>query len=325
MELPEAYWDNRLAPVEIFQELETQGAGSGVPLEEEYHQTIVQLIVLGKIDELVDRLFEWAKTIQTRREQRSNLNPRLSEFASSLEEEEAKVVEPNLLRLFAHLGIVLNHLELVPLPVEVLEIYIGFLIEFKLVELVAFYTAYLPEVEQVKMFAALLETIDNVEDRKLCVVIAKNAKLNLPAILSLVVENIRLGKTGYQRISTKAVYANFGHLANADRKSNLLPAVTSDDMRKISALEWLLLDDESPQYMELLWQANSLIRAFLLEQKTELAKSTFDGLPGDIVNRAYHEWKRSSQHSSNLDVENVVREYFCHKAYFDAQQSFIKW
>ncbi|OTF71748.1 hypothetical protein BLA29_009690 [Euroglyphus maynei] len=212
-------------------------------------------------------------------------------------------------------------------------------------ELIAFYTSFLPETKQVRTFATLLETIDDESDRRLCLIIAKNAKLNLSAILSMVIENIRLNKTGYQLLNAKSIpFANFGHFAAdnrnvigerfgntdfGDSKSKIATllsnTVTEDDLRKINALDWLLLDGDNPQYLELLWQSNALIRNFLLEQKIDLAWETFNKLPSNIINESYHEWKSSLNFDYGFDIENVIREYLCHSAYFEASETFKKW
>lgn len=131
IELPDAYWDNKLSAEDIFRELSSQASGrlSGfsTAIEEEYHQTVEQCLILGQIDQLIDHLYEWSKTIATNRESRSktvvdsNLsNSTLSLFGGSSvtanktkEEEMAKVVEPNLLRFFAHLVISMRNLGLI--------------------------------------------------------------------------------------------------------------------------------------------------------------------------------------------------------------------
>lgn len=358
IELSDSYWDNRLSPEEIFRELETQiggglSGGFATSVEEQQHQVMVKSVILAQIGPLVDHLYEWAKAIQTSRERRTKQShqceelPNRSLFLSSksstsswsVSEEEsvrAKIIEPNQLRQFAHLVICLRQLHLLDpsdqhraqLYVEILEAYIGFLIEYKLIELVAFYAGYLPEIRQVAMLANLFETIDDQSDRKMCLMVAKKtAKLNLAAVTALVVENIRLNKAAHQSTMSKSLSASAASPSTeSGRKSTLLlPAVTADDRRKIHALDWLLLDDQRPQYLELLWQTNALVRVFLLEQKSEPAAEAFHKLPADIVNRAFHEWKRSPDYSSAFDFENVVREYFCHKAYFEAMEAFQKW
>lgn len=164
VQLPDAYWDYKLSAEEIFREVncsttasaggisnsfsgvEKAGTGGGGAFslqieEEEYHQKVEQLIILGQVEQLVDRLYEWSKTIAGRREarargklleqqQQQSVNASFSLFgggdglkkkpilaanrAKEEEEEElAKVVEPNLLRFFAHLVLALRNFELI--------------------------------------------------------------------------------------------------------------------------------------------------------------------------------------------------------------------
>ena len=163
VQLPDAYWDYKLSAEEIFREVNcsTTSAGGGISNsssgvekagtggggafslqieEEEYHQKVEQLIILGQVETLVDRLYEWSKTIAGRREarargvlleqqqqQQQSVNASFSLFGggdglkkpvlasnrAKEEEELAKVVEPNLLRFFAHLVLALRNFELI--------------------------------------------------------------------------------------------------------------------------------------------------------------------------------------------------------------------
>ncbi|KAI2807220.1 hypothetical protein BLOT_009182 [Blomia tropicalis] len=352
-ELPDAYWDNKLSPEEIFHELSTQTGvnltGYQTQLEENYHQEVQRCIILGKINELIDHMYEWSKTIQANRESRSKQfgkdQSNIGLFTSGLQsvnkakdEEMSKIIEPNLLRFFAHMVVSLRNLQLildqkqVELCVDILEIYIGFLIEYKLIELVAFYSLYLPEHRQVKMYATLLENIIDDSDRKICILVAKQMKLNLHAILTMVVENVRLGNYSYQTKMPKREIVNLEKSSVHQANQLMTTSVTEEDIRKISTLRWLTLDEDSPQYMELLWQGNAMVRSFLLERKLDQAKETFDLLPSDIVDRAFQDWKQAHSNDTNdqssiasLDIDNVAREYFCNQTFFEANELFQKW
>ena len=216
--------------------------------------------------------------------------------------------------------------------VDILEIYIGFLIEYKLIELVAFYSLYLPEHRQVKMYATLLENIIDDSDRKICILVAKQMKLNLHAILTMVVENVRFGNYSYQTKMPKREIENLEKSSVHQANQLMTTSVTEEDIRKISTLRWLTLDEDSPQYMELLWQGNAMVRSFLLERKLDQAKETFDLLPSDIVDRAFQDWKQAHSNDTNdqssiasLDIDNVAREYFCNQTFFEANELFQKW
>lgn len=127
-ELPDAYWDNKLSPEEIFHELSTQTGvnltGYQTQLEENYHQEVQRCIILGKINELIDHMYEWSKTIQANRESRSKQfgkdQSNIGLFTSGLQsvnkakdEEMSKIIEPNLLRFFAHMVVSLRNLQLI--------------------------------------------------------------------------------------------------------------------------------------------------------------------------------------------------------------------
>lgn len=238
----------------------------------------------------------------------------------------------------------------------------------------AFYALRLPEHRQVAVYATLLEGIDDPSDRKLCLLVGRSSGLNLPAILATVVENIRTGSLGYQIAlrektegSKKAKKTTEEGLTGGNRSSPspfvgssklirqpqqltntpsllLTSTPTEEEQRKIGALDWLLLLPEAnlgpqeplaPQWMELLVQGNSLLRAFLLEQKIDQARVAFQKLPPGIVSSAFEQWKGahgggsgSSAFSSvigSLDIDNVAREYLCHRAFFEAHEAFQKW
>jgi len=165
----------------------------------------------------------------------------------------------------------------------------------------------------------------------LCVVIAKKSAINLQAALILVVENTRMDNFSYQTKPLGSQQFAQNEKTSLLKQTQLTSSATEDDLRKISSLDWLLIDEESPQYMELLWQATALIRSFLLDQKLEQARETFNKMSGDIIELAYREFnvKRTLPDGTNcllaFDMANVFREYFCHKSFFEANEAFQKW
>ena len=106
VDLPDAYWDNKLTANEIFREIESHGTISSVA-EENYHQNIEKFIILGDIESLVNYIYECSKLIsdirQTKNENKSD--------------KRAQVVEPQLLRFFAHIVLALR-LPLIYLSIE---------------------------------------------------------------------------------------------------------------------------------------------------------------------------------------------------------------
>lgn len=342
IDLAEAYWNSKLSVDDIFNELESIGTsvlteGFHCRTEEKYHRIIQKLLMLGQIDKLLLQVYDWAKAIQDRRETRSKKDKvSLHKLCPEDTDEVVNVVEPNLLRFFAHLMMLLNHLELVPiehetLVAQVVEFYIAYLIEEQLVELVAHYTAQLCEAKQVKTFATLLEAIEEPDDRKTCLLIAKTEKLNIAAILAIVVDNIRLDAIGYQTMLADRANEAGSNAAAARRAQLMLPKVDKTDLRKVAALDWLTINIEpeggdTRLWMELLWQGTALVRTFLLERKHELAELTFGKLPNDIMVESFANWQAQPLLLRKaVDIDNLVREYFCHKAYFEAHKAFQEW
>ena len=191
----------------------------------------------------------------------------------------------------------------------ILESYITYLIDRNQIELVAFYTSRLPKANQITTFAKLLEGIEDENDRKLCIVLAKNANLDISSITATVVDNVRT-KPEDERLQ----------LSN-----DLLNVTTIEDKKKINSLDWLLFS-EVQQWSEALKQSNSLMRSFLLMRKVDAMKDTFHKLPEDIIDCLYKQ-RRLTTGSSELsaDDDNSVREYLCHKAYIQANDSFTDW
>lgn len=138
---------------------------------------------------------------------------------------------------------------------KVLLAYVRILIEIGDPTLVAFYTATLPQEEQITNYACYLEGVKENEQRKRCLRAAEDANLNVEAITKLVVENIR--KKNIESDPT-------------DLKGTIIDA----DMEKINALDWLIFYQS--QREEALRQTNALIRYFLTKEKLDAARKAFN-------------------------------------------------
>ena len=195
------------------------------------------------------------------------------------------------------------------LCVAILEAYISYLISRNQIELVAFYTSKLPKVNQITTFAKLLEGIEDENDRKMCIFLAKNANLDITSITATVVDNLRT-KPEDERL---------------ELSNDLLNVTTIEDKKKINSLDWLLFS-EVQQWAEALKQSNSLMRAFLLMRKVDAMRDTFNKLPEDIIDSLYKQWRLTTGKSELCaDDVNAVREYLCHKAYIQANEAFTDW
>lgn len=138
---------------------------------------------------------------------------------------------------------------------KVLLAYVRVLIEMGDPTLIAFYTATLPQEDQITNYASYLERVKEHEERKKCLRAAEDANLNVEAITKLVVENIR--KKNLESDPT-----------------DLKGTVTDADMEKINALDWLIFYQN--QREEALWQTNALIRYFLTNEKIDAARKAFN-------------------------------------------------
>ncbi|CAH1999739.1 unnamed protein product [Acanthoscelides obtectus] len=182
---------------------------------------------------------------------------------------------------------------------KVLEIYIKRLMDMNETQLVAFYVSKLNVRNQVLLYAKYLEAVHDTEDRKVSLEYAENSGLNIFAITKQVVENIR----------------NIPH--DVEESGNLQPKLTPVDKLKISALDWVLFYEE--QRGEALFQANSLMFAFLTLGKLDAAQLTFNKLPTDIIEKINAEDKVGD------DLNQAVKEYLSYKAYLDAHEAFNEW
>ena len=77
---------------------------------------------------------------------------------------------------------------------------------------------------------------------------------------------------------------------------------------------------------QLLIQANTLMRGYLLRRQIEAVKLTFQLTPPDTISLLSEIWEsRTGLTELPLDVEAAVREYLCIKTYIDALDSFQEW
>lgn len=186
----------------------------------------------------------------------------LDQIPKLLEEIEAFVdsgtCTSQFLRFIAHLVLVLRQIAKTSndrVSHKVLAAYVKILIDIGDPNLVAFYTATLPQEDQITTYARYLENVRDYEMRKRCLTAAEQTNLHVEAITKLVVENIR-------RKNQEA--------DNSDLKG----AITEDDLEKINALDWVIFYQS--QREEALWQANALIRYFLSNEKIDAARKALN-------------------------------------------------
>ncbi|CAG2104167.1 unnamed protein product [Medioppia subpectinata] len=292
VDLPDVYWDNKLTAGDVFREIESRGTVSAV-VEESYHQNIQKFVILGDVDSLVNYVYDCAKAVTDKKS--------LSDTTFA-----------HLLRFFAHLVLSLRQLKAntkrESLCVCILEFYIDFLISKHETELVAFYTSQLPAANQITAYAKLLERVYHEEDRKMCILLAKNANLDINAITMTVVDNVRVKAEEDTPMATE-----------------LMNTTSGEDKKKINSLDWLLFS-EVQEWSEALKQTNALMRSFLLCRKVDAMKEAFQKLPENIVDNVYRQcFRRTGGRELSAEDDNAVREYLCHKSYIQANDAFADW
>ncbi|KAJ1525276.1 hypothetical protein ONE63_010099 [Megalurothrips usitatus] len=216
---------------------------------------------------------------------------------------------PQMLRFFAHLVLVLRLLGHSDLAGDnVIQSYVKYLISLRDPRLVAHYVAQLPQEEQINNYASFLATVVDSEERQACLAEAEEAGLDIETITTTVVELIR----------------------KQESKCHITSETTASDLKKISALDWLVF--YPAQRAEALWQANALIRSFLAAGKIEAATKAFNKIPADSISQIVSEFQVKPDEvdmnfHQNLPrrVASSIREYFCYKTYLDAKDGFSDW
>ncbi|XP_065883036.1 nuclear pore complex protein Nup107-like isoform X2 [Dysidea avara] len=188
--------------------------------------------------------------------------------------------------------------------VEILEMFVMSLIRTNRGELVAAYAAALPSELQVRCYSELLEGVTVSSERQRYLTLADEAGLDTASITRNVVHNIC---SQWDQDHTHDVLLSSG------------TDVTSDDLKKIKSIEWLVFD--KTQRLDVLVESNMLIRAFLARGKYHAAIEAFNVVPLDaretIVGQIDEELPD--------DVQNIIEEHCCIHAYLDAQEAFNTW
>ncbi|XP_008546727.1 nuclear pore complex protein Nup107 [Microplitis demolitor] len=290
--MPDDYWKSKLALEEIFNDLHASKDLSILKQSNSADHLIQKYLILDQVPQLMEIIEEWIDSEDCR---------------------------PQFLRFLAHLVLFLRQIGKISndkVGDKVLLAYVKLLIEIGEPTLVAFYTAALPQEEQVNYYALYLERIRDTEMRKRCLSAAEDANLNVEAITKMVVENIR--------------NKNVGDVDKLD--SQLVTKITDGDLEKIDALEWMTFYPN--QRGEALWQANALIRYFLTCDKIDAARKAFDKIPTDTIGIIMMEQpsldntfvdQTMTEEISDHKSSASIREYLCYKAYLDAQEGFQEW
>lgn len=300
VDLPDEYWNNLKSVSDIFREVEALSQNIAITLEEKCHQDIQKYIILKELDSALEVMNDWIKA----------------------NEERDNILHPHMLKFFAHVVISFRSLGIQhsekgeQLCNFILESYVYHLISNKELGLIALYVSYLLPQSQIYAYSKLLEGITDKEQQKLCLKLAKEAKLDIEEITRTAVESIRTkpSESVLKRTLNPKEYLT----------TELSSKITAEDVKKINALDWLFLF--KPQYIEALLQGNSLMRTFVLCGKVDAGQEAFNKLPLDILDGVIKTWKRKTG-SNELppELDNATKEYLCFKAYFQAYESFESW
>ncbi|KAF2364619.1 Nuclear pore protein 84/107 [Trinorchestia longiramus] len=219
---------------------------------------------------------------------------------------------PHLLRCLTHLLLVLRRIYRIVTPEQedtasaVLHACVKASIERGDVEQVAWYTAMLPETQQVSCYAGFLLNISDPPQRRHALHLAHTVGLDIHAIATTTTAIIRLSPSA--------------SLSDGD---GLVGETGQGDRIKIAGLDWLLFDDALRK--EALVQALALVRTFLIARKISAANTTMDKLPSDTLALVGSGGDEEEQNHQPPEVEAAVREYLCIKTFLSAQECFSDW
>ncbi|XP_041935960.1 nuclear pore complex protein Nup107 isoform X2 [Alosa sapidissima] len=284
-ELPREYLEANWTMEKVFEELQTTESKRVIEESKQHYHIIQKYIILGDLDGLLEEFNEWMNSS-------SSLPSHLLRFMS------------HLVLFYRSLGMQLKE----EVSVDVLKAYIALLVKEKQIELIAFYVSHLPPDVAVGQYAHFLESVTEMEQRKRCLELAREAELDVAAITKTVVETVR------ERDSQA-----FSH-----HDVTLDAATTAEDRLKIDVIDWLIFDPA--QRAEALKQSNAIMRKFLASKKHDAAKEVFAKVPGDSMKEIYHQWEDQGM-DTPLPAEdaNAIREHLCIRAYLEAHEAFNDW
>ena len=279
VDLPDEYWANMKDIREIFSALEATNLGVSSLIEEKCHHVVQRHLIIDDLNALIEHMHHWSCILidlfQKKIEQGDKYKRTLSRDDYILEETEAKIIAPHMIRFFTHLVLALKNFGQIyreELCTSIIEKYIIYLIHNQQNQMVTRYCSFLPKKSQIEMMSKLMSEIENPSKRKMILIEAKAANLDINEITTNLVNSLR----------TK--------LPEREALSELVSHTTEEDKKKINALDWLLMEESdfiTCQYEEALKQANALMRIFLLMRKIEAAFETFKKLPIDIIDKVY--------------------------------------
>uniref|UniRef100_A0A146KNT1 Nuclear pore complex protein n=1 Tax=Lygus hesperus TaxID=30085 RepID=A0A146KNT1_LYGHE len=225
--------------------------------------------------------------------------------------------QPQFLRFLAHVVLVLRmagYSEPDHLGDDIIKAYIKSMFEDPDPDLIAFYCTKLSADDQVELYSEYLETVSEPHERQNCLRAAEKFDLKVSKITERVVHKIRNQES--QNIE--------------GTRGELVPEISEDDAKKISALEWMMF--YSHQRAEAMWETNAIVRNFIAHKKLTAARLALLKVPPEspeVVLLHYNctmdedEAVRTSKLPPKAN--SAIKEYLCLKAYVDAHESFSMW
>uniref|UniRef100_A0A6G1SNR2 Nuclear pore complex protein n=1 Tax=Aceria tosichella TaxID=561515 RepID=A0A6G1SNR2_9ACAR len=291
IDLPQEFYDNYQSLPNIFKSIRDQKIVSQFK-EATIHQTLQRYLILNDIEGLLGQLSEWCTSL---------------DFDTT-----EGAVSPHFLRCFAHIVLFLREIDLIseddPRGSKIIESYIGYLTQQKSIESVAHYSGYLLKENQTYSFAKLLATINDREERRQCLMVAKESRLDVDDITQTVVEIIR---------DEKPTFPFGGGTPNDTR-------MTPFDKRKIDALDYLLLLD-TKNFIAILHHGNILLRHFALIRKMDAVKETFLKLPANLAKNVESQWRLHTNSDITPMLRNNIRELESFRHLLEVQEELSQW
>lgn len=289
VEFPNEFYDNDQGIRSIFKSINVVS-----PFKEAtIHQTVQKLFIFNDVEGLLDQLVEWSKSLDY-------------DMATNNE-----ALSPQFLRFFAHVVLFLREIELVtpddPRGAEIIKSYLNLLTQRKFIEIVAFYTAFLPKDSQVIAYAHMLASINGHEERKHCLKIAGESKLDVDEITQAVVDMIREEQDDHPPV-----------------QETQLNKTTSSDKKKIDALDYLFYLD-SKNYVAILHHGNILLRHFATMRKMDAVKETFLKLPTDLIGFVEKQWRMITNNDITPSLKNNLRELSAFRVLLETHEQLTEW
>jgi len=296
---PQEFYENYQSLRSIFKSIKELKIVS--PFKEAtIHQTVQKYFILNDINGLLNQLEDWCHNL---------------EYDNNLAENN-EAISPQFLRCFAHIILFLREINLVTADdargTKIIEAYISLLTQQKSIESVAHYTVFLPRDNQIVSYAKLLATINDREERKHCLKIAKESQLDVDEITQTVVEIIR----------EESVVAN--PQANVSASDIESTKTTASDRRKIDALDYMLYL-ETKNHLAILHHGNILLRYFAIQKKMDAVKETFLKLPPDLSESVENQWRLHTNGDITLKLRNSLRELEGFRAVLEAHEALSQW